>query len=294
MFWDQATPAGQDWDSWIREQLTGARLVVALWTKASVASPNVRHEAIIGRDTDKLLPLMVDELTPTDFPDGSVHGTGAEDRPDAARVQCGQGQVPRRGAGADRRRGGEAAGVPKRRKSRRELAIGLAVAALLVAIALFFAGPRLMFMIDPDAPPVSGEQLRRSIDVRSARPGAGRARSAENRCRATGSCSARAGPGARASCSPPRPARAGSSAGRYFDYLRRGRECRMRLLLFGQHPARGRQCLGSPGRRQIAACRAAAPAWRPFSPPSIRRAGGRSASTPSAPAKMRRSIRPHC
>ena len=63
-------PAGQDWDSWIREQLLGARLVVALWTKASVASPNVRHEAIIAREEDKLLPVMVDELEPTDFPMG--------------------------------------------------------------------------------------------------------------------------------------------------------------------------------------------------------------------------------
>lgn len=44
--------------------------MVALWTKASVASPNVRHEAIIGRDTEKLLPVMVDELAPTDFPVG--------------------------------------------------------------------------------------------------------------------------------------------------------------------------------------------------------------------------------
>ena len=70
VFWDQSTPAGQDWDSWIRERLTGARLVVTLWTKASVASPNVRHEAIIAREAGKLLPVMVDELAPTDFPMG--------------------------------------------------------------------------------------------------------------------------------------------------------------------------------------------------------------------------------
>jgi hypothetical protein len=70
VFWDQSTPAGQDWDSWIRERLTGAKLVVVLWTKASVASPNVRHEAIIAREAGKLLPVMVDELAPTDFPMG--------------------------------------------------------------------------------------------------------------------------------------------------------------------------------------------------------------------------------
>ena len=70
VFWDQSTPPGKDWDSWIRDQLTGARLVIALWTKSSVASPNVRHEAIIAREAGKLLPLMVDELRPTDFPMG--------------------------------------------------------------------------------------------------------------------------------------------------------------------------------------------------------------------------------
>jgi hypothetical protein len=70
VFWDQSTPPGKDWDSWIRDQLTGAKLVIALWTKSSVASANVRHEAIIAREAGKLLPVMVDELKPTDFPMG--------------------------------------------------------------------------------------------------------------------------------------------------------------------------------------------------------------------------------
>ena len=70
VFWDQSTPPGKDWDSWIRDQLTGAKLVITLWTKSSVASPNVRHEAIIAREAGKLLPVMVDTLEPTDFPMG--------------------------------------------------------------------------------------------------------------------------------------------------------------------------------------------------------------------------------
>src|SRR5205085_5297560 len=70
VFWDQSTPPGKDWDAWIRDQLTGARLVITLWTKSSVASPNVRHEAIIAREAGKLLPVMVDALKPTDFPMG--------------------------------------------------------------------------------------------------------------------------------------------------------------------------------------------------------------------------------
>src|SRR5688500_6310379 len=33
VFWDQETPLGKDWDSWIRERLAGAKLVVTLWTR---------------------------------------------------------------------------------------------------------------------------------------------------------------------------------------------------------------------------------------------------------------------
>ena len=70
VFWDQHTPAGTDWDSWIRERLHGSAVVIVLWTKASIASPNVRHEAIVAREAGKLLPVMVDALTPADFPMG--------------------------------------------------------------------------------------------------------------------------------------------------------------------------------------------------------------------------------
>lgn len=70
VFWDQNTPPGMDWDTWIRDQLRDSRCVIVLWSKVSVASPNVRHEAMIGRDRSKLLPVMIDDLQPTDFPMG--------------------------------------------------------------------------------------------------------------------------------------------------------------------------------------------------------------------------------
>lgn len=163
VFWDQSTPAGQDWDSWIRERLTGARLVVVLWTKASVASPNVRHEAIIAREAGKLLPVMVDELAPTDFPMGLFM------------VQALMiGRTPRQFAAARARflddvraRIGESAAPgaspPRVRKSRRRLAIGIAAGALLVALALFFAWPTLEFVIFPDKAPVARAQIEASI-----------------------------------------------------------------------------------------------------------------------------------
>lgn len=70
VFWDQETPAGADWDNWIRAKLGEARTVVVLWSKASVASPNVRHEAMIARDAERLIPVLVEPLKPTDFPMG--------------------------------------------------------------------------------------------------------------------------------------------------------------------------------------------------------------------------------
>ena len=163
VFWDQATPAGQDWDSWIRERLTGAKLVVVLWTKASVASPNVRHEAIIAREAGKLLPVMVDELKPTDFPMGlfmvQALSIGRSARQfqavrakflDEVRARIGQS--------------GNAAAPVRARRPRRRLAIGLAAGAVLAALALFFAWPVLEFVIFPDTPPVSRAQVQASVD----------------------------------------------------------------------------------------------------------------------------------
>lgn len=162
VFWDQSTPAGQDWDSWIRERLTGAKLVVTLWTKASVASPNVRHEAIIAREAGKLLPVMADELAPGDFPMGlfmvqaMMIGRSARQF-EAVRDKFLDEVRARLGASA-------AAPPPVRRpKRRKRLAIGLGLGALAAATALFFAWPTVTFALFPDTPPVSREHLARSV-----------------------------------------------------------------------------------------------------------------------------------
>jgi hypothetical protein len=70
VFWDQETAPGMDWDEWIRSKLNAAKAVVVLWSKASVASPNVRHEAMIARDAKKLVPVLIEDLKPDDFPMG--------------------------------------------------------------------------------------------------------------------------------------------------------------------------------------------------------------------------------
>ena len=70
VFWDQETPPGQDWDTWTRAKLAEATIVVVLWSKTSVASDSVRHEAMLARKDGKLLPAMIDNVTPEDLPMG--------------------------------------------------------------------------------------------------------------------------------------------------------------------------------------------------------------------------------
>lgn len=162
VFWDQSTPAGQDWDSWIRSQLTGARLAIVLWTKASVASPNVRHEAIIAREAGKLLPLMVDALAPTDFPMGlfmvQALSIGRTARQLAAARPAFLAEV------AARIGDGGASARPSRPRPRRRLYLGLGLGLLAAAVALALAWPSLVYFVFPDTPPLSEAQIRASID----------------------------------------------------------------------------------------------------------------------------------
>ncbi|MET0545563.1 MAG: toll/interleukin-1 receptor domain-containing protein [Caulobacterales bacterium] len=70
VFWDQSTPSGDDWNAMIRDALHSARACVVLWSKASVDSRNVIHEATIALDADKLVPAMLEPLAAEDFPMG--------------------------------------------------------------------------------------------------------------------------------------------------------------------------------------------------------------------------------
>jgi hypothetical protein len=217
VFWDQATPAGQDWDSWIRERLTGARLVVTLWTKASVASPNVRHEAIIAREAGKLLPVMVDELEPTDFPMGlfmvqalmigrSARQFGAVEAKFLEEVRA------RIGAGGARP-------APRKPKRRKRLAIGLAAAALIAAVALFLAWPILVFVLFPDTPPVSREHLKAAVDSETlARQRV--ARAAENDLSGDPAMMGSTWAWGAGQLIAAAPQESRDLAGRYYDYLR--------------------------------------------------------------------------
>ena len=166
VFWDQSTPPGKDWDSWIRDELSGAKLVITLWTKSSVASPNVRHEAIIAREAGKLLPLMVDDLKPTDFPMGLFMvqalsiGHSARDF-NAARDKFLVEVAARIGAGDEVRAGTVVQPSPPGR--RRRLLIAVAAGLLLLAIPAWLFWPQLTDWLNPDARPATPEQVAASV-----------------------------------------------------------------------------------------------------------------------------------
>lgn len=70
VFWDVDTPAGANWDEWIRQNLTEAGCVIVLWSRSSVHSPNVQHEAHIARELGKLVPATLDDISPLELPMG--------------------------------------------------------------------------------------------------------------------------------------------------------------------------------------------------------------------------------
>jgi hypothetical protein len=168
VFWDQDTPAGIDWDSWIRERLHGSACVIVLWSKASIASANVRHEAIVAREAGKLLPVMIDALQPADFPmglymvQGLVMGRSAKDFA-AARGRLLAEVADRIGA----RRATAAAETPppRRRIPKKWVAVG---AAALLLLALLFVGPPLIGLLDPRAPPVPAAEVEAALAVEPA------------------------------------------------------------------------------------------------------------------------------
>jgi TIR domain len=70
VFWDQEVPTGLDWDSWIRQHLTKSKCAMAFWSMASVASDNVRHEAVVAKQQGKLISVLLEPLTAQQFPMG--------------------------------------------------------------------------------------------------------------------------------------------------------------------------------------------------------------------------------
>ena len=49
-WWDHGIQAGSEWDRSIHKELYAAKVVIAIWSKASVAAPWVKEEANVGKN----------------------------------------------------------------------------------------------------------------------------------------------------------------------------------------------------------------------------------------------------
>ena len=64
VWWDRRIGAGSRFSKEIDAALKGADLVVVLWSKASTESAWVQDEAAAGRDSGRLVPVLIDEASP--------------------------------------------------------------------------------------------------------------------------------------------------------------------------------------------------------------------------------------
>ena len=64
VWWDREIPAGRTFDQVIAEKLAGARCVVVVWSKESIASNWVREEAEEGLRREILIPVLIDDGRP--------------------------------------------------------------------------------------------------------------------------------------------------------------------------------------------------------------------------------------
>ncbi len=64
VWWDHQIQGGSRFASEIDRELKNAEVVVVLWTKTSIESPWVQDEAAEGRDSGRLLPVIIDAEKP--------------------------------------------------------------------------------------------------------------------------------------------------------------------------------------------------------------------------------------
>jgi tetratricopeptide (TPR) repeat protein len=64
VWWDRRIAAGDSFSSQIDSELAAAELVVVLWSSHSIRSDWVRDEAAAGRDSGRLVPVLIDRVDP--------------------------------------------------------------------------------------------------------------------------------------------------------------------------------------------------------------------------------------
>lgn len=67
VWWDQDIPPHAPWETTIEARLIAAKVVIVCWSKAAVASENVRAEARVARADNRLVQTFVEACTPPLF-----------------------------------------------------------------------------------------------------------------------------------------------------------------------------------------------------------------------------------
>ncbi len=70
VFWDQEVPPGREWDEWIRQHLNAARCAMVFWSRHSVNSDEIVHEAMLAKSSGKVIPILLEPLESGQVPMG--------------------------------------------------------------------------------------------------------------------------------------------------------------------------------------------------------------------------------
>jgi adenylate cyclase len=138
VWWDRHIHGGSRFAQEINQALSNAEAVVVLWSPSSIESAWVQDEAAEGRDSDRLVPVLIDKSKP---PLGfrqyqSIDLSGWSDRRKLPQALIAALDAKAKTASSP----SGAAPVQERRRSRPALPAVAAVISLLVAAALVFAG----------------------------------------------------------------------------------------------------------------------------------------------------------
>lgn len=145
VWWDRNLTGGERFQSEIQTELSAARAVIVIWTRASVNSHWVADEAGEGRDTGRLVPITLDGTVPPlgfrQFQGLDFSGWKSVDDPVFADLRAALARLIDKPAAAAARTvpGGNGA---RRPDGRRLIMRGLAVAALAAFVAMVLLATR--------------------------------------------------------------------------------------------------------------------------------------------------------
>lgn len=64
VWWDRTIPTGRKFDEVIDEALSGARSILVMWSRVSIAKDWVLEEAEEGRERGILIPIFIENVKP--------------------------------------------------------------------------------------------------------------------------------------------------------------------------------------------------------------------------------------